>query len=69
MMEKGDSWRSHLVGTHKILAIGWGCGQNPLIIYGASQSPDPPKPPLKRGALKPPLLGRGGLGGILSNYF
>ncbi|MGK7904900.1 MAG: hypothetical protein AB4352_26540 [Hormoscilla sp.] len=46
-----------------------GCGQNPLIEHRIPQSRDPPKPPLERGASKPPPFGRGGLGGILSNYF
>ncbi|MBO1349870.1 MAG: amino acid adenylation domain-containing protein [Hormoscilla sp. GUM202] len=40
-----------------------GCSQNPSIDFEIPPSPDPPKPPLKRGALKPPLSQGGVWGG------
>ncbi|MGK7904027.1 MAG: apolipoprotein N-acyltransferase [Hormoscilla sp.] len=40
-----------------------GCGQNQLFVHGPSQSWDPPKPPLKRGASGSPPFGKGGFGG------
>ncbi|MGK7900172.1 MAG: DUF2283 domain-containing protein [Hormoscilla sp.] len=47
-----------------------GCGQNPLIVRTALPVAGSPQTPLEKGGLrKAPPFGRGGLGGILSNYF
>lgn len=40
-----------------------GCSENQPIVHGLSQSSDPPKPPLKRGASGSPPFRKGGFGG------